>query len=359
MRRIRWYCRARPGLAVVAILVLGASIVVGLRALNDPAEPALSRPGSSAADGAYGLVQLPGDGMGAVYSVVTTATRSVDLEVYELSDPVLEADLVAAHRRGIGVRVVLSQAYHSRAVNLAAYTYLRDSGVPVRWGPTTTILHIKAIVADGVTAVVDTGNFVAADYPRTRDAALIDRERGQVAAIGATLRADWDNPNAVPSATRAAGLLWSPRAAPGMVAEISGARFSVQYTSEEFSDADVYDALAGDARRGVSCDIVMTYSRAWATGLRTAAAAGCRVHVGSDRPDELYFHIKRVIVDAGRPSASLLLGSQNASYTSLADNRELSVRVTGAQARTVIAAAAATFSADFRATPVWSPGRSP
>jgi hypothetical protein len=42
----------------------------------------------------------------------------------------------------------------------------------------------------------------------------------------------------------------------------------------------------------------------------------------------------------------------------LADNRELSVRVTGAQAPTVISAAAATFSADFRATAAWSPGRS-
>ena len=78
--------------------------------------------------------------------------------------------------------------------------------------------------------------------------------------------------------------------------------------------------------------------------------------MGADRPDRVYLHIKRVLVDAGRPSGSLLLGSQNASATSLGLDRELSLRLSQAQAPDIIAATTATFWRDYAAAPAWSPG---
>ena len=262
--------------------------------------------------------------------------------------------LVAAHRRGVGVRVLLSQAYHSRAVNQPAFGYLDDRGVAVRWAPAGTIFHLKAIVVDGLIALISSGNLTPADYATTRDAAVIDRNRAQVTAIAGTLADDWTHPRSVRTARAAPGLLWSPHASPGFIADIAGARVSVFFTSEELADADVDQALADDARRGVACYVVMTGSRSWDRGFRALTAAGCHVHVADDRAGQVYFHIKRVVVDAGRPSASLLLGSQNASATSLNGNRELSLRLTNREAPSVIAAAAATFRADYARTGPWS-----
>ena len=345
---------------VVAVLLLGTAMVLALRdrpaVISRSAPVAAARAVFSAVSrgGVYSLVQLPRDGLGAVYQLVDTARRSIDLEIYELADPVMADALVAARVRGVDVRVLLSQAYHSKAVNQPAFSFLHGHGVAVRWAPVGTIFHIKAMVVDGRRALISSGNLTPSDYASTSDAAVIGGSPSQVAAIAATLTADWSHPHSVATARAAPGLLWSPHATPGLIADIASARVSVFFTSEELADADVYGALVTDARRGVTCDVVMTGSRSWDRGFRALVAAGCHVHVGVDRPGQLYFHIKRVIVDAGRASESLLLGSQNASVTSLNANRELSLRVDHREAPTLIASAAVTFRADFARTSSWS-----
>jgi phosphatidylserine/phosphatidylglycerophosphate/cardiolipin synthase-like enzyme len=133
-----------------------------------------------------------------------------------------------------------------------------------------------------------------------------------------------------------------------MVAVISAAQTSVELESEELSDPAVYHALAADARRRVSCEVVMTEDPAWDRAFGAMTAAGCRVRLIPDSARTLYIHEKVIITDRGTPRQSLLLGSQNASWYSLHRNRELSVLVTdsggGAAA---IGAAASAFSSDF------------
>ena len=342
---------------VVAVLTAGAVLVAVLRSrapLATPAAPVVGAATVSARDGAVALVQFPGDGLGAIYQLVAQARRTVTLEIYELADPVMAVELVRAERRGVHVQVLLSQAYHSHAVNARAFAYLHGYGVPVRWAPAATIFHIKAMVVDGSVAVVSSGNLVSADYAHARDAAVIDRDPTQVGAIAATLAADWRDRGAPAAAVDARGLLWSPRSDAGLIAGIAAARHSVLFTSEELADADIYQALAADARRGVGCYVVMTYDRDWRPGLATLAGAGCHVHVAPNRRDRTYFHIKRLIVDPGSRAGWLLLGSQNASFTSLVRNRELSVRLTRVLAPRVLAAATATFWLDYRSTAGWS-----
>ena len=45
-------------------------------------------------------------GMQPVYAFVLSAKKSVDMTMYELSDPIMVNDLVADRRRGVKVRVV-------------------------------------------------------------------------------------------------------------------------------------------------------------------------------------------------------------------------------------------------------------
>jgi phosphatidylserine/phosphatidylglycerophosphate/cardiolipin synthase-like enzyme len=110
--------------------------------------------------------------------------------MYELADPTAEADLVADAARGVDVRVVLDQ-HLERSVNTAAYDYLTAHGVHARWGPAGTTYHQKTLTVDDATSVIMTFNLVTEDYSDTRDFAVIDTRRADVAAIVTTFNADF------------------------------------------------------------------------------------------------------------------------------------------------------------------------
>jgi phosphatidylserine/phosphatidylglycerophosphate/cardiolipin synthase-like enzyme len=149
------------------------------------------------------------------------------------------------------------------------------------------------------------------------------------------------------------GLVWSPDAEQAMINQISSATASVRFTSEELSDPYISRALANDAQRGVKCEIVMMDDPDWSKAFGQVTSAGCVVHVLPDTPTGLYMHEKLILVDAGTSRASAMIGSQNASYSSLAFNRELSIVLTEAQAPTILGALASTFAGDFSAATPW------
>jgi len=316
----------------------------------------------AAAPGYYRLVQYPQAGFTGFYAQINAARRSIDMEMYELNDPAAEQALGRAARRGVRVRVLLDRDYAGAHVNAAAYSYLHGHGVQVRWAPAHYIFHIKATSFDEETTDVSTGNLTAEYYSSTRDATVIDTDPAQVDAVEQTFANDW---NAAPGGTprtqtvQAPGLIWSPNTDSGsaetaVVAEIAAASHSIEFESEELSDAPVYEALAADARRGVLCRIVMTDSSEWDTALAAVTHAGCRVHVFPDSAGALYIHLKLVLDDPGSSRQSLLIGSQNASWSSLHENRELGLLIRAAHGGAdVISAVNAAFTSDYSASSAW------
>jgi phosphatidylserine/phosphatidylglycerophosphate/cardiolipin synthase-like enzyme len=304
----------------------------------------------------YRLVQYPEAGLSGLYTQIDDAKRSIDMEMYELNDQSAEQDMAKAAKRGVKVRVLLDRDYSGAHVNGAAYTYLHGQGVQVRWAPQDYIFHIKATSFDGRTSDVSTGNLTAEYYSSTRDAMVVDSDPVQVKAIEQTFANDWRAaPWGAPRSqtVQAPGLVWSPNTQTGsaeaaMVAQIAGAHHVVDFESEELSDAPVYEALAAAARRGVSCRIVMTASSEWDAALAALTRAGCRVHVFQDSSDRLYIHEKLVLDDPGTARESLLIGSQNASWSSLHENRELSLLIRGANGGSaVIADVNTAFRSDY------------
>jgi phosphatidylserine/phosphatidylglycerophosphate/cardiolipin synthase-like enzyme len=339
------------------------ALILGLTtALPATGTVAQARTAHAASPVHYKLIQYPQAGFSGFYAQIDAARRSIDMEMYELRDPLAEQALARAARRGVRVRVLLDRDYAGAHVNAAAYSYLRAHGVRARWAPAHYIFHIKATSFDGETTDVSTANLTAEYYSGTRDATVIDSDPAQVAAIEATFANDW---NAAPGGTprtqtvQARGLVWSPNTQGGsaetaMVAEITAARHSIEFESEELSDAPVYEALAADAGRGVQCRIVMTDSSEWDTALAAVKRAGCRVHVFPDSPSALYIHEKLVLDDAGSGGQSLLIGSQNASWYSLHENRELGLLIHAADGgATVIGAVDAAFRSDYSASSAW------
>jgi cardiolipin synthase len=301
----------------------------------------------------FTLVQYPAAGFAGLYAQTAAARKSIDMEMYELDDPIEETALIAARRRGVQVRVLLDSAYELRTANEPTYALLRAGGVQVRFGTSSTIFHIKTTTFDGTTSDISTANLTPQYYATTRDAAIEDSYPVQVAAIEKTFVNDWAGDDPASDEASAPGLVWSPGAEQAMINQINSATTSVWFTSEELSDPYIYRALATDAQRGVHCEVVMMDDPDWAKAFGQVSSAGCVVHVLPDTTTGLYLHEKLIVVDAHTSHASAMLGSQNASYASLAFNRELSVVLTRTQAPAVMSELVGTFTHDFTTAHRW------
>ncbi len=346
--KLRWYA------------VLGACMAAALACTGGAALGSLP---SAAVTAYYRLVQYPRAGFGGFYAQIANARRSIDIEIYELSDRAAERDLAAAAARGVVVRVLLDRDFSGAEVNRSAAHFLAARGVEVRWAPPGYIFHIKATTFDAKTADISTANLVSRYYRTTRDAEIIDSDPAQVRAIDETFENDWTagvsgSPRS--QTVQAPGLVWSPSTGSGtaetaLVKQIRSARKTIDFESEELSDPAIYRALAADATRGVSCRVVMTRSSEWDFAFRVLTRAGCLVHLFPDSSTALYIHEKLILDDHGTARESLLIGSQNASVTSLTRNRELGILL-GRQhgGGSVIASASATFEWDFHHASPWA-----
>jgi cardiolipin synthase A/B len=330
----------RRACALVAIAAAVAATCCGSADL-------VTAPAARAADANYQLIQEPDAGYAPIIGLISGATRSVRMTMYELTDPAAVNALIDDHNRGLDTKVILDAAFHGRQTNAATFQQLIDAGVGVKWAPNGVIYHQKTITVDDATAAVGTGNLEPQYYSTSRDAWVLDTNPVDVAAIAATFDSDYTSPPSgrPPEATPAPNLIWSPMARASFLQHIDQATRSIDLTNQELKDRAVVSALDKAASRGVQCRIVMTENPAWAKAVAEVSAAGCSVHLFPNTESGLYIHQKMLLTD----NTSLIIGSQNLSTTSLVENRELSLALDTAIAPELIAAVETTFDADYAA----------
>ena len=310
-------------------------------------ESATARRSSAAS---FQLLTEPGSGIGPIDKLITGARHSVDLTMYELADPTAEADLAADAARGVDVRVLLDR-HLEKSRNTSAYSYLNARRVHVRWAPASTTYHQKTLTVDNATSVIMTLNLVASDYSGTRDFAVIDTGRADVAAIVATFNADFAGRAVTPP--DGADLVWSPtNAKASILSVINGAKHTLAIEDEEMDDPAVTAALAAAAHRGVHVTITMTADSEWDQAFTGLARAGAHIRLYPDKASALYIHAKAIVADAGRSGQRVLVGSQNFSVASLGYNRELGILTSDPR---IVAAIAATLAHDYAGTAAYSP----
>jgi len=132
----------------------------------------------------------PGDEIRAMLeSALNRAQRRVLVEIYTLTDPEVLADLVAAHRRGADVRVVMDP---NQAYNLHAYSVLTAGGVEARWYPIPrgALLHAKIGLFDGV-LVVGSANWSRSGLGVNHELDIETRDPSAVAAYASRFAVDW------------------------------------------------------------------------------------------------------------------------------------------------------------------------
>jgi cardiolipin synthase A/B len=258
--------------------------------------------------------------MTPVDDFMSSARQSLDMTMYELSDPAAQQILIADHDNGVRVRVLLDRDYSGGSVNQAAYSSLSAAGVPVEWANDSEIFHQKTITVDGSESAVMTGNLTAQYYATTRDFVVMDSQAADVAAIESAFASDWSG--AVPSpGPMAADLVWSPGSEPQLVALIGSAQRSVEVENEEMDSSAIEDALEADARRGVAVTVIMTSDSDWDSAFSQLESAGVHVVLYPDTSSALYIHAKVIDVDG----AKAFVGSENFSTASLDYNRELGI----------------------------------
>ena len=305
---------------------------------------------SSSPTASLRLLTEPASGIGPIYKLITGARHSVDLTMYELADPTAEADLAADAGRGVDVRVLLDR-HLEKSRNTSAYNYLNAHGVHVRWAPAGTTYHQKTLTVDNATSVIMTLNLVASDYSGTRDFAVIDAGRADVAAIVAIFNADFAGRAINPP--DGADLVWSPtNAKASVLSVIDGAKHTLATEDEEMNDPAVTAAMAAAARRGVHVTITMTADSEWDQAFNVLARAGAHIRLYPDKATALYIHAKAIVADAGRSGQRVLVGSQNFSVASLGYNRELGILISNVH---IVAAMSATLAGDYAGATAYSP----
>jgi cardiolipin synthase len=314
-----------------------------------PSTSGLSASGDAAA-GQLSLLVEPDQGLAPISALIASARKSIDLTMYELVDTDASLALELAAGRGVDVRVLLD-VNREKAANQAAYTELTDMRVHVAWAdPRYAATHQKTLVIDDSVAAVMTLNMTSRYYSSTRDFAVVDRNRSDVASIEQVFNADFTHARI--SASPAADLVWSPnQSQPALLALINSATSSLLIENEEMADKPVTGALVSAARRGVHVVIVMTDQTDWHAAFATLVAARAVVRLYASNAS-LYIHAKVVIADAGTPHQRAFVGSENFSNASLNSNRELGIETADAG---IVGGLTSTLNSDAAGAQSWRP----
>lgn len=291
------------------------------------------------------MIVEPDDGASPITGAIASATTSVQLEMYLLTDTRVVQALEEAANRGVDVRVLLE--LHPLGENPTGpqktFETLAAAGVQMKAGDSAyTLTHEKAMIVDGATLYVMTCNLTksalgGSSAATNREYTVVDTSAGDVREAQAIFQADWNH--TTPSVA-APNLVVSPvNARAKLAALIASAKSSLLLDQEEMADASTEDALIAEARRGVTVQVLLPQPSAGtpaSADIARLAQGGVQVRYMT----RLYMHAKMMLADGARA----FVGSENISAQSLDGNRELGVLVADPDA---LARITSTFTLDW------------
>ncbi|HEV7731475.1 MAG TPA: phospholipase D-like domain-containing protein [Candidatus Binatia bacterium] len=270
------------------------------------------------------LIVEPDDGVEPVLALINSAKKSLRVLQFTLDEPHCIDAVLAAHKRGVDVQVMLNpHKSGGERGNDATHATLTAHKVPVEWSnPRFAVTHQKTIVVDDQTALIATFNLSAKYFGETRDHGLVTDDAAIVKTIVAGFEADWHRKPFTPPA--ASPLLWSPDNSRRRMAEfIDGAKHRIDVQHPKFVDTTIIERLAAARARGVHVrllcggkhglspwDFIDTFA-----SLRILERAGVKLK----RQKHLKLHAKLLLADEKRA----LVGSMNIDRSAFDVRREL------------------------------------
>jgi phosphatidylserine/phosphatidylglycerophosphate/cardiolipin synthase-like enzyme len=239
--------------------------------------------------------------------------------MYQLYCQPCVSALINAKNRGVNVRVLLD---YNQGSNNGAKSALQSAGVELKPSPAEfNHAHAKVLIIDHDEAVVMSANMNDYSFSSERNYGVIDHDPQDVAQLLSIFDRDWAGQGTIDtSCTR---LIISPLNARQRTLEfINSAQTSLDFAVMYISDAEVLSAAKAKAAQGVPVRALFAMPE-W---IGENAATAAELKAAGVQTKYLYtyeLHAKLVIVD-GVP----MVGSENMSYNSLENNREIGLLVT-------------------------------
>ncbi len=134
------------------------------------------------------LIVSPNNAKQRILDHINRATTTLELELQYLSETSVRDAVAAAKMRGVAVRVILSERTDEAIPALTAL------GIPVRFPPTTLLIHAKLIIADGV-VFVGSENMSLTSLTKNRELGALVAEPTPAGVIKTQFESDWTGAN--------------------------------------------------------------------------------------------------------------------------------------------------------------------
>jgi len=277
------------------------------------------------------LIIQPEDGRNIIIDTIKNARKTIDITIYEINDPQINAVLLDAKRRGVKVRIIYNYYSFINSGKMlksqeAIDTFI-SGGIQVKKASSSyEITHQKTITVDDEKSIIMTFNLLPDYFSQTRDFGIITTDKKEIAEIKGVFESDW---NYLPAVVSVKSLVWSPINSRQKILElINSAKESLDIYNEELQDEECINALINAGKRGVKVRVISAKIERYGEDLNAKARQilnnnGVVARCGTS----LYIHAKMVLVDRRRDNAVAFIGSENLSEVSLDRNRELGILV--------------------------------
>ena len=297
------------------------------------------------------VVVMPDEGVDPILSAIEGSQRRLYLKIFELSKPKLIRAVVAAHQRGVEVRVQLNRIRSDGSfMNGPSNQILRRAGVAVKWcNPRFTVSHEKSLVVDDQ-AFICSFNFCGRFFKRVRGYAVITTLKSEVDEILACFKSDWTRHE---RSAADSSLLWGgPETRTRILTMLDSATKTLDIQHKKLADACVLERLLNAVERGARVRFLCSAERGVHGGDLFENAACMRIlkkhGVEVNQLQRPKVHAKLIVVDGRQAN----VGSINLAVDCFEKRRELGIFL---DQEIELAPLQATFEADWARSVPWNP----
>jgi cardiolipin synthase A/B len=274
------------------------------------------------------IIILPEDSAQPIVDAIQSAQHSIRVKMFVFSDPTLLDALLAAHKRGVGVRVMLNpERRDGEKENSESRNTLISAGIEViDSNPCFDLTHEKSMVIDDRLAFVESLNWQTENLTSTRDYAIVTTHKHEVDEVIECFEADWHRTPFTPGDH--SHLIWcigNGRQRIGQL--IDSAKHTLWLQNERYQDPTIIEHLVRAHARGVKIHLMARPPHKLkkdkliegVSGLRILQDLGVKIH----KLRHIKLHAKLIFADDARA----IIGSINLAPGSFDSRRELAIEV--------------------------------
>jgi cardiolipin synthase len=274
------------------------------------------------------IIVLPEDTAKPIIDAIDSAQSSIRVKMFVFSDPSLISALLAAHKRGVNVRVMLNpERRDGEKDNAETRETLISAGIEViDSNPLFDLTHEKSMVIDDNVAFVESLNWQTENFTSTRDYAIVTRHKHEVDEIIQGFDADWNRTTFTPGDH--SHLIWcigNGRQRIGRL--IDSSKHTLWLQNERYQDPTIIEHLVRAYARGVKIHLMARPPHKLkkdkliegVSGLRILQDLGVKIH----KLKHIKLHAKLILADDARA----IIGSINLAPGSFDSRRELAIEV--------------------------------